>query len=67
MKDGRDILGDYGPDHNGPQRSRATNGGQMPVKEIPYCPPQGPSNINDGNGPGLHGTNHGICGTQGKH
>jgi hypothetical protein len=24
-----------------------------------YMPPQGPTNINDGNGPGLHGDNYG--------
>lgn len=47
--------------------NRATNGGQQAVKEISYSPPVGPKNINDGNGPGLHGVNHGICGTQGKH
>lgn len=42
-----------------PQAARATNGGQMEVKPIPYSPPVGPNCINDPKGPGLHGTNHG--------
>lgn len=55
----RDILGEFGPDSRSPQAARATNGGQVPVKEMPYCPPCGPSNINDPKSPGLHGTNLG--------
>lgn len=47
--------------------NRASNGGQMPVKEIPYSPPVGPSNINDPKGPGIHGTNHGNAPGQGRH
>jgi hypothetical protein len=62
----KDILGMYGKDSPAPQAPRATNGGQMEVKPIPYSPPKGPSNINDSKSPGLHGTNHGCCGTQGK-
>lgn len=62
----RDILGEFGPDSPSNQRPRATNGGQMEVKELPYSPPVGPSNINDAKSPGIHGTNHGNCGTQGK-
>ena len=55
----RPILGGYGPDSNQPQQSRATNGGKMPVKDVMgYCPPYGPTNINDPQGPGVHGTNH---------
>lgn len=42
-----------------PQVARATNGGQVEVKPIPYSPPVGPSNINDPKSPGIHGTNHG--------
>lgn len=58
------IIG--GPDHNSPQVPRATNGGQMPVKPIPYSKPQGPSGqMRDG--PGLGGDNCGQCGTQGQH
>jgi len=46
--------------------SRASNGGQQSVKEIPYSPPQGPAGQMR-QGPGLGGTNHGVCGTQGRH
>lgn len=62
----RDILNEYGKDSNAPMAPRATNGGQMQPKSLPYSPPVGPSNINDPKSPGLHGTNHGNCGTQGK-
>lgn len=62
----RDILSEYGRDSATKEVGRATNGGQQMPKEIPYSPPQGPSGqMNEG--PGLHGTNHGCCGTQGKH
>ena len=61
----RDILSAYGPDSPDSQKPRATNGGQMPVKPIPYSPPKGPT-AQMQEGPGLHGTNHGCCGTQGK-
>jgi len=63
----RDILNDYGPNGPDDQKPRATNGGQMEVKSIPYSPPKGPSNIGDSKSPGLHGSNHGCCGTQGKY
>ncbi len=46
--------------------NRATNGGQCVPKEIPYDPPKGPEGIMR-KGVGLGGTNHGTCGTQGKH
>lgn len=62
----RDILSEYGPDSPSNQKPRATNGGQQTPKEMPYSPPKGPTNINDGRSPGLHGTVH-DCGTQGKH
>lgn len=63
-----DILGYYGRDTSQPQAPRATSGGQQSPKEIAnYKPPVGPTNINDPKTPGLHGTNHGTCGTQGKH
>lgn len=61
----KDILSEFGPDSSMKQMPRATNGGQMPVKPIPYSPPVGPSNINDPKTPGLHGSNMGNCGTQG--
>lgn len=60
----RDILSEFGPDSPQPQSPRATKGGEMSAKELPYSPPVGPSNINDPKSPGLHGTNHGNCGTQ---
>lgn len=62
----RDILSEYGNDSAAPQAGRATSGGQQDAKPLPYSPPRGPSNINDPKSPGLHGTNHGNCGTQGR-
>lgn len=63
----KDILNMYGNDSRESQVARASNGGQMPVKEIPYSPPQGPTTFMH-KGPGLaNHTNHGCCGTQGKH
>jgi hypothetical protein len=63
-----DILSEYGRDSGAPQASRATNGGrQTPRDVMNYSPPKGPSNINDPQSPGLHGSNHGCCGTQGRH
>ena len=62
----RDILGEYGNDTSQPQTPRASNGGQMEVKPLPYDPPKGPSGQMQ-QSPGIHGTNHGNCGTQGKH
>lgn len=61
----KDILSQYGPGSRQPQTSRATNGGQQTPKPIPYSPPKGPT-AQMQKGPGLHGTNHGVCGTQGK-
>ena len=61
-----DILSEYGRDSSAAQVPRATNGGQQQVKELPYSPPVGPSGHMERDA-GLHGTNHGNCGTQGKH
>lgn len=61
----RDILSDYGRDSGAGQAPRATNGGQQSPKPLPYSPPKGPAGQME-QGPGLHGTNHGTCGTQGK-
>ena len=58
-----DILNEYGPDSPANQKPRATNGGQMEKKELPYSPPQGPKGLGN-SGPGLGGTNHTNCGTQ---
>jgi hypothetical protein len=60
-----DILRNYGPDRR-EDGKRATNGGQMEKKELPYSPPTGPKGQTH-NAPGLGGTNHGCCGTQGRH
>lgn len=62
----RDILSEFGKDSSQPQAPRATSGGVMETKPLPYSPPVGPTNINDGRSPGLHGENHGNCGSQGK-
>ena len=67
MKSGRDILGGFGPNISTPQAAKATSGGVKEAKTLPYSPPVGPKSINDSKTPGIHGTNHGCCGTQGKH
>lgn len=63
----KDILSMYGRDSSQPQAASASNGGRMMPKDIPYSPPVGPKSINDAKSPGLHGTNHGNCPSQGKH
>lgn len=67
----KDILSVYGKDTSQPQVPSLKNGGagdvDMPSpKQIPYSAPQGPKGINDPKTPGIHGTNHGSCGTQHK-
>lgn len=62
----RDILSDYGRDSGAPEKPRATEGGCCHPTPIDYSPPKGPKGQMQ-EGPGLHGTNHGTCGTQGKH
>ncbi len=62
----RDILSEYGPDSSQPQKARSECGGVKESKELPYDPPKGPSGQMR-QGPGLGGTNHGNCGSQGKH
>jgi len=54
----RDILGEYGPERSTGPSSRP--GGIMKARDVMnYKPPQGPTNINDPKGPGLHGHNCG--------
>lgn len=60
-----DILGEYGKDSGAGEKARATNGGRMEPKPLDYSPPKGPIGQMR-QGPGLGGTNHGNCGTQGK-
>lgn len=60
MKD--DILGVASSMPN----DRASNGGQQEPKPLRYEPPKGPTEQMRQR-PGLGGTNHGQCGTQGKH
>lgn len=62
----KDILSSYGPNTAKTQAPRATNGGQQSPKPMSYSPPKGPTSQMQ-SGPGIHGTNHGNCGTQGKH
>lgn len=62
-----DILSGFGSGSSQPQQSGAGSGGVTTAKEIPYSPPVGPKSINDPKTPGIHGTNHGCCGTQGRH
>ena len=42
------------------------DGGKPVVKPLPYSPPKGPTSQTK-ESPGLGGTNHGCCGTQGSH
>lgn len=59
----RGMISEYGPESK-PGGSRAPCGGVTEAKPLPYSPPVGPKNQT--RGPGLNGTNHGNCGTQGK-
>ena len=59
------IFPGFGSSSATSQAPRATNGGKQTPKPIPYSPPKGPTNQMQ-KGPGLGGTNHGNCGTQGK-
>lgn len=60
----RDILSEYGKDSGAGNKPSANSGGVTTAKELPYSPPQGPKGISDPKTPGIHGTNHGNCGTQ---
>jgi len=60
----RDILSEYGRDSGAGNKPSASNGGVMPVKDLPYSPPKGPTGQMQ-QGPGLHGDNCGNAGTQG--
>lgn len=63
----RDILSEYGSESPSNQKPVATSGGCTEARDVHnYQPPKGPSNIGDPKSPGLHGTNHGNAGTQGR-
>lgn len=63
----KDILDQFGPNSSGSEAARATSGGCTECKELPYSPPVGPTTFSH-KGPGLaNHTNHGNCGTQGRH
>lgn len=61
----RDILREYGPDSASDQKPGSCCGGVTEAKSLPYDPPKGPTGMMQ-QSPGLHGTNHGNCGTQAK-
>lgn len=59
----KDVMAGYPPSKSqGSQR--ASNGGQITPKPLPYSPPMGPKGQT--HGPGIGGTNHGNAGTQAK-
>ena len=60
----KDVFNSF-PSSKSQGGNRATNGGKQDPKPLPYSPPVGPKG-QDHRGPGLGGTNHGTCGTQGK-
>ncbi len=60
-----EILSKFGGDSRQPQAARASNGGKQTPKPIPYSPPKG-ALVPMNKGPGIGGTNHGNCGSQGK-
>lgn len=63
----REILGEFGGSSIPKQPGQATSGGIKEAKPIAnYSTPVGPKGIGDAKSPGLHGDNHGNCGTQGK-
>lgn len=61
-----DILNNYGANSSQKDAGRATCGGVEKAKPLAYDPPKGPTSQTQ-QGPGIHGTNHGQCGTQGRH
>jgi hypothetical protein len=62
----RDILSEYGPDSPSNQRPTASSGGVTQAKPLPYSPPKGPSGQMS-QSVGIGGSNHGCCGSQGRH
>jgi hypothetical protein len=63
----RDILSEFGPEADKPQVARASGGGCMDVKNVPYNAPVGPTTFSH-NAPGLaNRNNYGNAGSQGKY
>ena len=63
----REILSEFGPDANKPQAPRATCGGVLEAKTLPYSTPVGPTTFSH-SGPGLaERNNYGNAGSQGKY
>ena len=60
----KDIHGMFGPERKNESRPSGKHEHTTP-KPLPYSEPVGPKNRT--RGPGIGGTNHGSCGTQGKH
>jgi hypothetical protein len=62
----REILGEFGPEIS--KKSSSMPGGVKTTRDVQnYAAPQGPKNINDPAGPGLHGHNCGPGGVQGPY
>ncbi len=59
-------IDDWARSNVAADKPRASNGGCCEPKPLPYDPPKGPTGQMQ-NSVGLHGTNMGTCGTQGKH
>lgn len=68
MTKGRPILSDFGPESTSRTMgtNRATCGGIIDPKPIPYSPPVGPKAQME-KGPGSNSINHGTAVCQGKH
>jgi|SRR6516225_9753661 hypothetical protein len=63
----RPILSEFGPDASKPQAPRATRGGVLEAKTLPYSTPVGPTTFQH-SGPGLaNRNNYGNAGSQGKY
>lgn len=61
----REIISGFGPDTPKEQAPQRSGSGQVTCKPLPYDPPKGPT-AHMQESPGLHGSNHGNCGTQSK-
>lgn len=62
----KSVFSHFTKDSGAGDKPRATCGGCTEAKPLPYSPPKGPTSQKQ-EGPGLHGSNHGSGGTQGRH